>query len=353
MKTAAVDIFACPGCKGALDLRAVTRDGPEVLEGSLTCRSCGAEYAVTRGVPRFVDRGAYAASFGLQSDWFRTVQLDSVNGTDESDRALYSTTGWTADDYRGALVLDAGVGAGRFAEIVAENGGEVVGIDPTAAVDAAYANVGRRERVHLAQADIFAMPFRNETFDLAYSIGMLHHTPSPRKAFANVAATVKPRGGLAVYLYALFGPGRSFMAAIRSVTTRLPSKLVLILSSAAVPMYYVYRMPLLGKVFHLVLPMSLHRNWRWRWLDTFDTYTRPHHWMLQYPEVFGWFKECGFGEIEMFEQPIRMRGTKTPVQVSQPVAALVDGPSNARQTTPVFAGSQREHRTAANRGDQP
>jgi SAM-dependent methyltransferase len=352
MKAVAVDIFACPGCKGALDLRTVTRDGPEVLEGSLTCRSCGAEYAITRGVPRFVDRGAYAASFGLQWDWFRTVQLDSINGTDESDRALYSTTGWTAEDYRGALVLDAGVGAGRFAEIVATNGGEVVGIDPTAAVDGAFANMGRRERVHLAQADLYAMPFRNETFDLAYSIGMLHHTPSPGKAFAHVAATVKPRGGLAVYLYALFGPGRYFMAAIRSVTTRLPPRLVLILSSAAIPMYYVYRTPLVGKIVHLVLPMSLHRNWRWRWLDTFDTYTRRHHWMLQYPEVFRWFKECGFGEIEIFEQPIRMRGTKTPVQVSRPAGPVGDGQPTARQTMPVFAGPQREHRTAAKRGDQ-
>src|SRR2546427_732692 len=224
MKTAALDIFVCPGCKGTLDLRTVARDGREVLEDSLTCRGCGAEYAVTRGVPRFVDRSAYAASFGFQWNWFRTVQLDSVNGTAESERTLYNTTGWTGEDYRGRLVLDAGVGAGRFAEIVAKKGGQVVGVDLTTAVDAAYAKVGRSDRVHLAHADIFAMPFRGGKFDVAVSLGLLHHTPHPR--------------------------------------------------------------------------------------DTFDSYTPRYQWKLLYPEVFRWFKECGFGEIEIFDEAIRMRGTK-------------------------------------------
>lgn len=310
MKPAALDIFVCPACKGTLELRAAARDSQEVLEGSLACGACGVEYAITRGVPRFVDRNAYAASFGFQWNWFRTVQLDSMNGTDESERILYRTTGWTDEEYRGRLVLDAGVGAGRFAEIVAKTGGEVVGIDLSTAVDAAYANVGRGERVHLAQADIFAMPFRDETFDYAFSIGVLHHTPNPRMAFAQVAATVKLGGGFAVYLYARYGPGHYFVDAIRAATTRLPLQLVLVLSSAAVPLYYLYRVPFLGKVANMVCPISLHPNWRCRWLDTFDWYTPRYQWKLLYPEVFRWFKECGFGEIAIFDDAIRMRGTK-------------------------------------------
>src|SRR2546426_9208451 len=157
MKTAALDIFVCPGCKGTLDLRTVARDGREVLEGSLTCRGCGAEYAVTRGVPRFVDRSAYAASFGFQWNWFRTVQLDSVNGTAESERTLYNTTGWTGEDYRGRLVLDAGVGAGRFAEIVAKKGGQVAGVELTTAVAAASGNGGRKRVGRPVPGDIIAI----------------------------------------------------------------------------------------------------------------------------------------------------------------------------------------------------
>ena len=34
-----------------------------------------------------------------------------------------------------------------------------------------------------------------------FSIGVLHHSPDPRRAFAQVAARVKPGGRLAVWLY--------------------------------------------------------------------------------------------------------------------------------------------------------
>src|SRR2546428_3437040 len=85
---------------------------------------------------------------------------------------------------------------------------------------------------------------------------------------------------------------------------------MLALSTAAIPLYYVYRVPLLGKVLHLVCPISLHANWRRRWPDTFDSYTPRYQWKLLYPEVVRWFKERGIGEIEIFDEAIRMRGTE-------------------------------------------
>src|SRR5262249_3724652 len=148
------------------------RDGREVTEGTLRCLTCGETYPVTRGVPRFVPQDAYARSFGLQWHWFRTVQLDSASGSSRSEDALRATTGWPDKAYRGRDLLDAGVGAGRFAERAAAKGARVFGVDLTTAVDAAFENIGRLENVHLAQADIFALPFRDGTFDLAYSIGV-------------------------------------------------------------------------------------------------------------------------------------------------------------------------------------
>ncbi len=310
MKPAAVEYFVCPRCKEALTLHILEADAEEVMEGRLACRRCDADYSITRGVPRFVSRGAYAASFGFQWDRFRTIQLDSINGTDESARTLHGTTGWTEPDYRSRLVLDAGVGAGRFAEIVAMRGGEVVGIDLTTAVDAAYLNIGRHPGVHLAQADIFAMPFRDDTFDLAYSIGVLHHTPDPAAAFGRVAAVVKPGGQLAVYMYARYGPDHYVVDAIRTVTTRLPLRVALALSATAIPLYYLYRLRAVGKLLHLFWPISVHPDWRWRWLDTFDSLTPRYQWKFLYPEVFRWFRAHGFRDIEIFNEPIRMRGTK-------------------------------------------
>lgn len=310
MKLAALDVFVCPACRESLRPRIDSRDSEEILEGTLTCDGCGSDYPIRRGVPRFVPEGAYATSFGYQWNWFRTVQIDSVNGSTESDEMLRGTTGWTDADYRGRRLLDAGVGAGRYAERASAKGAEVFGVDLTAAVDAAFQNIGRRPNVHLAQADIFRMPFREATFDLAYSIGVLHHTPDPRGAFARVASAVKPSGRLAVYLYARYGPWHRASDAIRVVTTRLPLRVMWGLSAAAIPLYYLYRLPVVGSAARNLLPISLDRNWRQRWLDTFDWYTPRYQWKYLYPEVFRWFRDEGFEVVDLLDGPIRVSGVK-------------------------------------------
>jgi SAM-dependent methyltransferase len=231
---------------------------------------------------------------------------------------LRATTGWSDAQYRGRVLLDAGVGAGRFAEQAAAKGAQVFGVDLTTAVDAAYRNIGTRENVHLIQADIFALPFRAHTFDLAYSIGVLHHTPNPPAAFARVAETVKPRGRLAVYLYARYGSSHHASDALRMVTTRLPLRLMWLLSAAAIPLYYPYRLPVVGKALRLALPISMESNWRWRWLDTFDWYTPTYQWKYLYPEVYRWFRDTGFEDVQLFDGPIRMSAKKG--QVMEPIS---------------------------------
>jgi SAM-dependent methyltransferase len=186
----------------------------------------------------------------------------------------------------------------------------VFGIDLTPAVDAAYLNIGRLPNVHLAQADIFALPFRPGAFDLAYSIGVLHHTPNPPLAFTRVAETVAPAGKLAIYVYSRYGPAHRMSDALRVVTTRLPLRVAWALAALAVPLYYVHRLPIVGKVSRLALPISMEPHWRWRWLDTFDWYTPTYQAKYLYPEVFGWFRENGFDVVDLPEGPVRVTGVK-------------------------------------------
>ncbi len=93
--------------------------------------------------------------------------------------------------------------------------------------------------------------------------------------------------------------------------SRLPRRLMLALSVSAIPLYYVHRLPVVGAISRLLLPLSMHPSWRWRWLDTFHWYTPWYQWKLFYPEGFRWFRADGFLDIEVFDSPIRMRGTTT------------------------------------------
>jgi SAM-dependent methyltransferase len=313
MKPSALLIFVCPSCHGALEAHAAAEDSREIITGTLACLGCSATYPIRDGVPRFVGAGSYASSFGRQWNFFRTVQLDSQNHSRISHDTFAETTNWTADDLRDQLVLDAGVGAGRFAECAADLGATVVGVDLTNAVDAASRNLGHLPNVHLAQADIFALPFRPATFDRAYSIGVLHHTPDPAKAFTCVASVVKPAGELAIYVYSRHGSGHRSSDLWRRVTTKLPAPVMFALSTAAIPLHYVYAVPGLGRVCRWVLPISPHRDWRWRWLDTFDWYTPTYQFKYLYPEIFRWFQNAGFSEVSVGDEPIRMRGIKREV----------------------------------------
>jgi SAM-dependent methyltransferase len=310
MKLRLLDLLVCPACKGRLSVRSEQMTGDEIVSGSLACASCGKSFPVTAGIPRFVGHDAYAESFGDEWHRFRTVQIDSLNGTTQSQDGFRLKTGLTPADVRGRLVLDAGVGAGRYAEVMALWGAEVVGVDLTRAVDAAAQNLRRYPAAHLVQADIFALPFREQTFDIAYSIGVLHHTPDTAAAFRHVALVLKKGGQLAVYIYLAGGLARYFSDAFRVVTTRLPRQVVYYLSAAAVPLYFLHRLPLVGRLSQALLPTNVHPHWRWRWLDTFDWYTPRYQWKHRYPEVLRWFREAGFSDLYVADEPICVRGLK-------------------------------------------
>jgi uncharacterized protein YbaR (Trm112 family) len=316
MKERLLELLACPECKKDLALEVTAREGAEIKEGSLSCGSCNRKFPIRDFIPRFVDTDKYVDSFSFEWNKFYDVQMDILNNTDESERTFEWKTGWKPEDIKGKLVLDVGVGAGRFADVVSRWGGEVVGIDLSFAVHAAYKNIGNRENVHIIQADIFHLPLRKETFDQMYSIGVLHHTPDTRKAFHSVVPLLKKGGEFAVFLYA-HGHYHAFSDRWRKITTKLPIKLMYYLSSIAIPLYYLHKIPFFGTAAQFLLPTANWPDRRWRWLDTFDWYTPKYQWKHTWPEVFQWYKEEGFTDIDLFQQEkesslaqVCMRGKK-------------------------------------------
>jgi uncharacterized protein YbaR (Trm112 family) len=56
MKTSLLDIICCPVCKGDLVLHVTKEDGPEIVEGSLTCPVCRVRYPICEGIPDLIPR---------------------------------------------------------------------------------------------------------------------------------------------------------------------------------------------------------------------------------------------------------------------------------------------------------
>lgn len=51
MKPDLMEILCCPMCRGELTLTVNKKEGPEVLEGTLSCAKCQVEYPISDGIP--------------------------------------------------------------------------------------------------------------------------------------------------------------------------------------------------------------------------------------------------------------------------------------------------------------
>lgn len=104
---------------------------------------------------------------------------------------------------KGLRVLEIGCGLGTDGAQFSKAGADYVGVDLTeAAVDLA------RKRFEISNlagqfhtADAEKLDFEDNSFDLVYSHGVLHHTPDTAGAVREVHRVLKPKGRAIVMLY--------------------------------------------------------------------------------------------------------------------------------------------------------
>lgn len=107
---------------------------------------------------------------------------------------------------RDKTVLEIGVGAGTDFHNWCNYASHATGVDLT---DTAIALTNERLRVNavpasrytLRSADAESLPFTDESFDLVYSWGVLHHTPDTHRAFREVFRVLKPGGITKAMIY--------------------------------------------------------------------------------------------------------------------------------------------------------
>lgn len=204
---------------------------------------------------------------------------------------------------RDKLVLEVGIGIGGIADYMARREGcELVGIDLSYAVDAAYKHFGRNPFLHIVQASAFTPPFRDSTFDFVYSSGVLHHTFSTKTAFDRVCKLPKTGGRLYIWVYNPHSEQRTLIrrimmlmeTVIRPFCWRLPESLQTLVLLPIVPLYlmhqnlYVRR----GGVGYTKF------GWREAVHGARDRFTPRYAHRHTEEEVCGWFHKAGYAQLQ-------------------------------------------------------
>jgi SAM-dependent methyltransferase/uncharacterized protein YbaR (Trm112 family) len=227
---------------------------------------------------------------------------------------------------RDKLVLEVGIGIGGIADhIVRAHGCELVGIDLSHAVDSAYRHFGKNPFLHIVQASAFATPFKENTFDLVYSQGVLHHTFSTRAAFSRICRLPKKGGRLYIWVYSPYDEQRTFIRRgimiieniIRPFCWRLPESLQTVALLPLIPLYLVHQN------LHVTHDGSGYIKYGWREAlhAARDRFTPRYAHRHTESEVCRWFREAGYNQIRCSSR----RECPAFVPISFVTATAVDG----------------------------
>jgi ubiquinone/menaquinone biosynthesis C-methylase UbiE len=310
-----------------------------VLTGVLKC-ACGAIYPVIEGVPRFVEGGIevspefrrkFSAELGVELKEESISQSSSAQGdSDDFDNIRKSfsqewgifdydqdrTWGWTlkqrkeiflsdvgfaSETLAGKHLLDAGCGNGTMTAALSDFDLEIIGLDLNEGLGRAYQNLSKytnraAAHVQFVQGNLVNPPLAANTFDLVYSSGVIHHTPSSKKSFESLVRLVKPGGRLFVWVYGKRAfPVRLFFWWGRGLKSWMPLESVLRVCRRIAPAYGWATSALNA----LGIVQFRKRTTREITLDLFDAFSpRYNHWHTE-AEVRSWFEEHGFGNIQV------------------------------------------------------
>lgn len=347
-----IAILVCPTCKGELELTTFLNSGSDpasvganspgsdALNGLLKCK-CGAVYPVIDGVPRLFE--AAITSFPdfvsehqaqVRDCCGNTIQADisSPNNGEEDDYASIresfskewsvfdydhdKTWGWSlaerkmvflsdiqlqANELPGKRLLDAGCGNGTLSAALTDFGLHVVGLDLNDGLGLAYMNRSKYgsaavDRVQYVQGNLVQPPFKEGSYHIVYSSGVIHHTPSSKNSFASLSRMPRPGGRLYVWVYRKRAlPVRIFFAGGRRLQRLVSLQAMMQFCRATAPAYKLAAAVLGGLNVMQFRPRTVPEIT----LDLFDAFApRYNHWHTE-AEVRSWFEEYGFRNINV------------------------------------------------------
>ena len=203
----------------------------------------------------------------------------------------------TLEEFLGKSVLECGCGGGQHTRFISAYAASVTAVDLNT-VDIARQHNCNLRNISFVEADIATMDL-GCTFEIVFSIGVVHHTDDPDKTIENLKKHVMPGGKLIVWVYSKEGNGlvRCIVEPIRRIALRdMPRKALLGLSrivTAAmyVPIYTAYLLPLhflpFYEYFRNFRKLGFNRNV----LNVYDKLSAPQVEFIDRDRVHRWFEE--------------------------------------------------------------
>lgn len=293
-------------------LSTAEREGEQIITGQLSCADCPRTWPIVRGVPRFAeldtveaDKAATAANFGWQ--WQHFTQTDEKY----DDQFLGWIAPVTPDFFKDKLVLEGGCGKGRHTQLAARWGTrDVIGVDLSAAVETAFAKTRGLPNAHIVQADIYDLPFA-PVFDYAFSVGVLHHLPDPRRGFKSLASKIKPGGHISAWVYGAENNEwiTRWVNPLRErLTSRLDPRVLLHLSKVPAAIMFAATKLIYGPLnrsapriarrlfYNEYLNAIAGFGWREQHTIVFDHLVAPTAFYISRENFADWWREIGAGD---------------------------------------------------------
>jgi SAM-dependent methyltransferase len=121
---------------------------------------------------------------------------------------------------RGAKLLDAGCGPGRFLSVASRLGLRVVGADTSMGMLCASRDADVPTLLGLARSSIEFLPFDDGTFDVVCTAGVLEYLPSDETALGELVRVLRPGGALLAAVTNFWSPAGYLDFAVEALKRR-------------------------------------------------------------------------------------------------------------------------------------
>jgi ubiquinone/menaquinone biosynthesis C-methylase UbiE/uncharacterized protein YbaR (Trm112 family) len=245
------------------------------------------------------------SKFGFQ--WHHFDDMDSgLNYEDWMSNAVDHKT-----YFKNKLGLEIGSGAGGHTIKTLDYGAEVIATDISHAIDITHKKTRHHKRAHSLQCDLYALPFKEKSFDFVYCLGVLQHLPDPKEGFIEMSKFPKENGAYFTNLYSNTRKKQLFIEdSLRTIVTPFPNQIILFFAHVfnfldhllqIWPYKILHKLRFLDYLFLSRTKIYSELGFRKSLDDWFDRLSAPIIKRYAKEDLESWYKEADYKETMVYD----------------------------------------------------